>query len=154
MEKNLKTENIKPIKITGIKIRTINSDEMNQESAKIPGLWEKFYGDVLNKRVHGSPAYGVYSNYESDANGKYDLLAGVKVDFAAEVPDQTESIEIFEGRYLVFEAEGPIPQTVYETWGKVWEYFSSESAQYTRAYKTDFEVYRSQNEAAIYIGII
>jgi|GEM_PF-4538289 len=40
-----------------------------------------------------------------------------------------------------------------ETWGKIWEYFSNENSQYIRAYKTDFEYYKNENEIEIYISV-
>jgi hypothetical protein len=53
----------------------------------------------------------------------------------------------------VFSAQGQVPQIVFETWGKVWSYFSSEDCTHTRAYVTDFEFYKSQDEIEIHIGI-
>ena len=62
-------------------------------------------------------------------------------------------LEIASGDYLVFEAKGEMPQVVIEAWGNVWNYFSSEDAKHTRAYTSDFEVYKSDSEVAIYIAI-
>jgi len=44
-------------------------------------------------------------------------------------------------------------QAIIETWGEIWEYFSNENSQYKRAYKTDFEYYKDQNEIEIYISV-
>ncbi|TPG73905.1 AraC family transcriptional regulator [Pseudomonas arsenicoxydans] len=52
---------------------------------------------------------GVYSAYESDASGAYEVTAGVSVS----TPNpEFENVEIQAGKYLVFEARGPMPSAV------------------------------------------
>ncbi len=50
--------------VTGFSVRTQNKDEFNEETAKLPSLWQKFYTSEL--AVNAS-IFGVYSNYDSDA---------------------------------------------------------------------------------------
>lgn len=56
------------------------------------------------------------------------------------------------GEYLVFSATGPMPQTVLQTWGVVWQYFQS-NPSVQRSYGTDFEVYSGADTVAIHIGV-
>ena len=79
-ENKLKVETIHSKKIVGISVRTNNAAEMEPEKAQIPKLWDNFYSGVLNTKVRGFPIYGLYTNYESDVNGEYTLLAGVEVE--------------------------------------------------------------------------
>jgi len=137
--------------IVGLKVRTKNEDEMNPETAKIGALWQNFFTNIMPTLGETPPPlYGVYTNYESDAMGMFDVLVG------AQEVEQTKdrvSIALEEGRYLCFKAKGELPQAVIETWGEIWAYFADENSQEKRAYKTDFEKYISQDEAEIYIGI-
>lgn len=127
---------------------------MNPETAKIPGLWERFWADdglaVLNA-LPDSSAYGVYANYESDANGLFDVTAGFQVSSRAE-SGTFETVEVPSGDYLVFEGKGPMPKVVVNTWGEVWEYFER-YPDVKRAFTTDFEVYREQERVAIYVAV-
>ncbi|DAB34202.1 MAG TPA: transcriptional regulator [Sulfurospirillum sp. UBA12182] len=140
--------------IYGISTRTKNEDEMNPQTAKIGAVWQKFDGTVDVDYKGGERVYGVYYNYESDANGEFDVLAGYETS-----NEKLESIKIETGKYLVFNKiykennDNSRVQAVIETWGEIWEYFSNENSQYKRAYKTDFEYYKNQNEIEIYISI-
>ena len=143
--------------ISGISVRTINQDEFNSNNAKIARLWDKFKADnIIDKitnKIADTPVYGVYSDYESDFNGYYTVTAGVAVN--AELSAQEFStVNIQEGNYLVFTGQGTMPQIVVETWMRIWSYFESSEAAYTRNYKTDFELYRSPQNIEIYIGVL
>ncbi len=145
-------ENIKEKTIWGFVTRTTNKDEMNPATSKIASLWQKFDDNVDVDYKNGNRVYGVYFNYESDANGEFTVLASTdQVEVHSDEP--LESITIESGKYLTFHATGEIPEIVIETWGKVWQYFSKDDAKYKRTYKTDFEHYLNQNEIKVYIAI-
>ena len=52
----------------------------------------------------------------------------------------------------MFEAKGPLPQVIIETWAGVWSFFER-SKEFKRAFTTDFEVYRGSDEVAIHIAV-
>lgn len=132
--------------IFGFSTRTQNRDEFEEKSAKIPALWQKFYESTLAKNPGN---YGVYSNYDSDANGFYTLTVGTNQSDS--LPD-IDMLKILPGTYLVFANEGPMPQAVIKTWQEIWAYFSDKPS-YQRNFKTDFEFYSGPNQIEIYIGI-
>lgn len=139
--------------VSGLKVRTRNADESQPASAKIGPMWQRFYSEGLYEAIPGkqpgSPVYGVYSGYESDARGLFDVTAGV----ATGAPTSDfESVLIEPGQYLVFEARGPMPQAIISTWQEIWAYFERPDAP-ARAYRTDFEAYQDQDLAFIHIGI-
>ena len=147
----MKKVNLKNKTVTGLKTRTKNSDEMNPEVAKIGLLWQSFFSDVLpTLKEQNVPMYGVYTNYESDAMGEFDVLVGVE---DLEISAELTSVTLAEGKYLCFESKGDMPQAIIETWGEIWAYFSDENCKDVRLYKTDFEKYISKDEAEIYIGV-
>jgi predicted transcriptional regulator YdeE len=124
------------------------------ERAKIGALWQKFDNIVSVNYKDGERVYGVYYNYESDANAAFDVLAGY------DTPNENlETIKIEKGKYLVFGKtfeeidDKTRVQAIIGTWGKIWTYFSNENSQYKRAYKTDFEYYKGLHEIEIYISI-
>ncbi len=77
------------------------------------------------------------------------MTAGVSVSKAS---PEFESIAVSGGRYLVFEAKGPMPQVIIETWGGVWSFFER-SKEFKRAFTTDFKAYRGSDEVAIHIAV-
>jgi predicted transcriptional regulator YdeE len=132
--------------VAGLSVRTQNSDEFNEKTAKLPSLWQQFYTSELATNAN---IFGVYSDYESDANGLYTTTVGVR--------DNTErtkfaTVTIQAGNYLVFESAGPMPSTLVKTWEQVWNYFEREN-NYQRCFISDFEAYSGSDRVAIYIGI-
>ncbi|STX50412.1 Transcription activator, effector binding [Legionella busanensis] len=131
-------------KVVGFSIRTKNSDEFIPKTAKIPNLWQQFNASQLKDIT---PVFGVYSDYESDVDGSYNITVGVtnKDGF------KLNHVTITAGKYLVFKNSGPIPDIIVNTWKLIWDYFANETT-YQRNYMTDFEHYNG-SEVAIYIGI-
>jgi predicted transcriptional regulator YdeE len=93
----------------------------------------------------------LHYDYESDVSGAYSVLIGADAVEASTV--ELEGVKIQQGNYLVFSGEEQVSQVVFETWSKVWSYFSRENCPHIRAYLTDFEFYKSQNDVEIHIGI-
>ena len=132
--------------VAGLSVRTQNSDEFNEKTAKLPSLWQQFYTSELATNAN---IFGVYSDYESDANGLYTTTVGVSGD-----TERTKfaTVTIPAGNYLVFEGAGPMPSTLVKTWKQIWNYFEAES-NYQRSFISDFEAYSGSDKVAIYIGI-
>ena len=148
--------NIKKIELTskdlrGLEVRTKNEDERNANLQKIAPLWGRFYTELLPTLSQGATVYGVYHNYESDALGTFDVLVGA--DGFDVDNDEMKNVRLEAGKYLMFPAKGELPQAIIDTWGKIWAYFEDPSIDERRAYKTDFELYKSEDEVEIYIGV-
>ncbi len=147
---------ISAFNVTGLHVKTINRDEFNPATAKLPNLWQRFFSeDLVNTLSLGaapdSPIFGVYSDYESNADGCYTVTAGMQTDRSnSEVP--LHKVKVLSGNYLVFENQGAMPQAVIEAWQNIWHFFETHT-EVTRAFKTDFEMYRGETDIAIYIGI-
>lgn len=132
--------------VTGLTVRTKNSDEFNPEKAKLPNLWQQFYS---SNHIHNTTVYGVYSDYESDANGAYNLTAGTS---NSNQDIELNAVKITSGNYLVFQNKGPMPQAIIETWMHIWDYFTIKGSP-QRCFLTDFEEYKIDDELAVYIGV-
>ncbi|MFZ5908594.1 MAG: GyrI-like domain-containing protein [Chloroflexota bacterium] len=139
-------------RIIGLSTRTTNAKEMNPSTGSIGPLWEEFDDKVEVDYKNGSRVYGVYFNYESDETGEFSILAGTD-QLDANSSTKLETIVIQSGKYLVFTAKGDIPRIVFDTWGRVWGYFSKKDAKYERSYTTDFECYVNQNEIEVFIAV-
>ncbi len=149
---------IESFQVSGIQVRTTNAQEWDQSTAQIPSLWARFPNEVLEvllPTLKNSPPepVGVYFNYESDANGSYDLLAGIKTDDSSAKESFKGSLKIQGGTYLVFSAKGQMPGSLIECWGNIWSYFSSPICTSKRAYLTDFEQYVAPDQVLVHIGI-
>ncbi|MGP1682024.1 MAG: GyrI-like domain-containing protein [Giesbergeria sp.] len=136
--------------VAGFATRTTNHAERDPQTALIAPLWGRFFAEnVMGQTPNRSTDlrnFGVYSGYESDAHGAYDVTLGVAVT-------QGATITIEAGDYLVFPADGPVPMSVISAWKCVWQYFEAHP-EVQRRYRTDFEAYSSPTEAAVYIGVV
>ncbi|UZE21737.1 GyrI-like domain-containing protein [Pseudomonas sp. B21-056] len=150
---DVKLKAVEPFSVAGLQVRTRNTDEQQADTARIGPMWERFFTEGLFDRIPArqseSFVYGVYSNYESDATGYFDVTAGVEVD--ATSPGYP-AVDIEGGDYLVFSAKGAMPDCVIQTWGLIWAYFA-DNPQTLRRFATDFEVYSGPDAVAIYIGV-
>ena len=141
----------------GLATRTTNALEMNSATARIPTIWQRFFaenvGAAIPHRTHPQNLLGVYTNYVSDHTGEYSMIVAAEVD---ERTDQTglTYLTVPVTNYLVFSASGAMPQTVVETWQRVWAYFTP-GAAHQRAYTVDFERYDAARPdfIEIYIAI-
>lgn len=138
--------------IKGISVRTTNANEVNPETSRIAALYQQFDEQVPVNYKEGARVYGVYYNYESDISGEFSVLSGSD-EIDESIASSLEQVIIPSGDYMVFGAKGDMPQVVIDTWSKIWDYFSTENTPYQRAYTTDFEYYKSQNEIEIHIAI-
>lgn len=136
----------------GFCARTSNEAEQTPETAQIGTLWQQFYQRTGTHLTAQSNVYGVYTNYESDVTGLFDVYACTDNPMVAGL-DEVKTVTLQSGNYLKFSGAGEMPQAVIDTWGEVWAYFTSTDCSHTRAYTTDFEVYTSPNEVEIYIAI-
>ena len=147
----MKVTRIKKLMISGISTITNNELEMNEETSKIPQLWEEYFQQDIYKKTFDKAKsdymYGVYSHYQFDEKGDYKVTVGV------EVTKPKNAITIEKDRYLVFTKKGEFPEVVLEAWHDVWNYFNSSECQYERAYNYDFEKYAKEDEIEIFISI-
>ncbi|VTU33960.1 Bacterial transcription activator, effector binding domain [Variovorax sp. PBL-H6] len=137
--------------IAGLTVRTSNHAEHEQHSARIGKLWTRFFDErvyaVTPNRVNDMRLYGVYSAYESDAHGAFDLTTGVAVSGAP------FAVNVEAGDYLVFTGRGQMPQMVLSLWESIWQYFERHPDIH-RSYRSDFEAYSGPDQVAIHIGVI
>lgn len=137
-------------RVAGLTVRTSNKDERDPQSARIGGLWARFFDECAYEAPHrlgDERLYGVYSGYESDAHGAYDMTAGVAVK------GEPWAVHIEAGDYLVFSHQGQMPQMVISAWESVWAYFE-ENPHIRRSYRSDFESYAGPEQVDIHIGIL
>lgn len=138
--------------VTGFVSRTTNADEMNPTSAKIGNLWDKFYSNAASKLTDKSKVYGLYTNYESDFTGAFDVIA-CSDTLSPQLLAESVKTNVPYGKYVTFSATGEMPQLVIDLWKDVWNYFASENCPHERAYTTDFEYYQSTNAVEIFVAV-
>lgn len=120
--------------IKGEKIRT-----NNHRLDEIIALWNK----VSQMHLEGD-FFAVYSNYESNFKGDYDLLVG------NEQADFPESSVIRGGEYVEIPVVEASPKGVGEAWQKIWE---DEALEKRRSYLTDVEHYKADGTIVIYLSV-
>ncbi|NUN06803.1 MAG: AraC family transcriptional regulator [Bdellovibrio sp.] len=127
------------LNIIGIKTRTTNAQEMGGKGKILP-LWQEFYGKKMLAKIPGktdSQVYGVYHDYESDMNGAYSLLVGVKVAPGTKAPKGMTLLKIPAQDYVhIASPKGEMPGVVVDAWKRVWS-----ATDFKRKYSYDFEIY-------------
>eukprot|EP01041_Mallomonas_annulata_P026297 gene26297-47569_t len=146
--------------VTGLTVRTRNRDEIDPATARIGGLWDRFFSQSWERNLPGrgedGRIFGVYSGYESNEHGAFDVTAGVAVaepELVQKTVPDAHRIDIEAGDYLVFSGEGDMPQMVIDTWVRIWHYFA-ENPQVQRRFGTDFEAYEGPDKVAIHVGVV
>ena len=142
---------IKPMRITGLSVRTNNADERT-EASRIGPLWQRFGESIGPQLQNGSQVYGVYCHYSSDHLGDFDVIAGTDQS-GLKAPENLTSVQLADTPYLVFKARGQLPQAVIDTWQSIWAYFDQTDCPFERAFTTDYEHYVSDEAADIYIAV-
>ena len=139
------------LRVVGIQARTNNADEAAGRG-RIPGLWKRYYGEMVSDRlprgVRRDRVYEVYSDYESDHTGAYSVLIGVEVPLDEPAPEGLAAVTIPAASYIVTPAEGEIPQAVQQAWDRVWNHFAMAGTP-TRAFSVDFEEYQLDDQQRI-----
>lgn len=149
---NYEIVNLEEKKVAGLTARTSNSD-VNMPVV-IGGLWSNFYQNgvysSINNKISGK-ALGIYSDYESDYMGEYDITVACEVlDFTA-LADGVSTKIIPAGKYAKFIIKGHMQKAVAEFWEKLWD------IDLDRKYEFDYEEYQDSNiddaEIHIYISL-
>jgi len=117
----------------GFEMRTSNSDM----PAKVKGHWDRFYKEYLHRipnRVDDS-ILALYTDYEGDYTQPFSYIIGCEVSNLDEIPKGLVGKVIPKSKYALFMAEGAFPQSMVQTWQKIWK------ADIKRSYTSDFEFY-------------
>ena len=98
----------------------------------------------------GTPV-AVYSQYASNKDGEYSYMLGVEIGHDETLPLQFSRRDSEEGDYVCLKSEGPVtPELVAGLWRQIWAL--EESGGLSRAYRTDFEIYRGKG-VELYVGV-
>ena len=119
-------------------------------------MWERFIKERWSERLDEVGAFGpttaVYSAYESDVTGSYQLLVGRQVRNSLPVSAPLQVVSTAQGSYLTFRCSGPLPQAISDGWRDVWTYFGLDNAP-ARAYTSDFEIYPEAGPVEIWVAV-
>jgi predicted transcriptional regulator YdeE len=140
--------------VIGPFVRTTNAVEMSGNEGKIGPLWNQFMhggAEAIPGVIDKKTIYAVYTGYESDANGAYDLILGKSVQPHTQAPGNMKAIPIPAARYLVFSAAGSSPDAIKAAWMNIYGYFAHQS-ETRRAFTFDFEQH-SEAGTKIFIAV-
>jgi predicted transcriptional regulator YdeE len=150
---NYEIVQIKEKTVVGLRTRTSNSDP--NMAGLIGELWQRFFSNGIYQSIsdkQNDKSIGLYTNYESDVNGLYDVMVCCEVQNTAKLPAGVEVQTIPEGKYAKFVVHGDMQKAVAEFWMKLW------SIDLDRKFSCDFEEYQSgcdmnNEEIHIYIAL-
>ncbi|MBP2642571.1 MAG: putative AraC family transcriptional regulator [Firmicutes bacterium] len=148
---NYEVVDVKEKIVAGLAIRTSNNDSNMAES--IGYLWQKFFNDGVYQSIsmkQNDNSIGLYTNYESDANGAYDMMVCCEIITPESLSMGVNTMSISAGKYAKFIVRGDVQKAVAEFWTKLW------AMDLDRKYSCDFEEYQSgceMSNAEIHIYI-
>ena len=135
--KTMDKQIIEKFSVIGISVRITNE---NRQSAKdIEALWEKFWGEEIQKQIPSKvndDIYAVYTDYETDFNGPYTLVIGLPVSSLENIPKDFVGISIEKDVYEEFVSKGKMPEAVLKTWMGIWQ-----NKDLKRTYNADFTIH-------------
>lgn len=141
-----------PMKVVGFPLRTTNKND--QAANDIKKHWEVFFTASLGNKIKdkiSDEIIALYYDYESDYTGAYSYLLGYLVPAHAEAPFGCITKEIPSANYMLFSAEGKLPDTCIKLWETIWE------RELPRTYTCDIEMYKMLSpidaQIKIYIAI-
>lgn len=150
---NYEVVELREKKVAGIRRRTSNSDA--NMSAEIGSAWQKFFEGGIYASIPGKingKTLGVYTNYEKDVNGAYDVLVCCEVEAEAKLSVDVSTEIIPKGKYAKFVIHGDVKEAVQAFWMEFW------NMDLDRKYSCDFEEYQGgedlkQAEIHVYISL-
>lgn len=122
--------------------RIIKGKKIRTNNATLEGVME-LWQEIMTLQLTGD-LYAIYSNYESNHLGAYDLLIGTESNA---LPD---AIELAECEYMEFPVEGSGIECVAKAWQTIW---ANSELDRKRAYLTDYERYRADGSVSIYLSM-
>lgn len=138
--------------IVGAVVRTKNSNK--NRSQVIGSLWRGFYqkgicSSISNKVT--SKLLEIYTDYESDETGEYNVILGYEVNGSDLNSADTVVRTILSGVYAKFIIHGNPQIVVAKFWSEIWE------MDLKRNFQCDFEEYQNNDmenaEIHIYISL-
>jgi predicted transcriptional regulator YdeE len=136
---------LEDFEIVGIPVRTTNQN--GQAEKDIRALWENFYKDESFAKIEGKISedlYCVYTDYEKDHSGAYTAILGYLIKPDILPPSGCVRKIILRSRYEVFISQGPLPESVQQTWMNIWK------SNLKRRYTADFDVYGPHSKSPEY----
>ncbi|KAA3597920.1 MAG: AraC family transcriptional regulator [Calditrichaeota bacterium] len=149
-------QKIDSFKIIGISVETTN--ENGKSATDLGGLWMRFFSESIPSQIPNKISdeiYSIYTDYESDYNGKYTSIIGLKVNSLENIPEGFVGREFEGGSFTKFVAKGELPNSIVETWMEIW----AKDEVLGRKYTYDFEVHGensqkgADSEVEIFIAI-
>jgi predicted transcriptional regulator YdeE len=134
--------------IIGLTVRTTNQGGQSQKD--ISDLYGRFFSNQFADKIPGKISADLicaYTQYESDMNGPYTVMLGFKVSDNVKAPEGLEMIIIPAMNYQVFTSTDARPETVVQTWMKIWQ------SEIPRAYQTDFDIYLQDGRVETYVSV-
>jgi len=148
---NYELVNLEEKTVAGLLIRTNNSNP--NMAISIGNLWQEFFANGIYESIpnkQNDKSIGLYTNYECDMNGDYDVVVCCEIQKVSNLPTNLHTQIIPAGKYAKFVVKGDMQKAVAEFWMKLW------SMNLDRKYSCDFEEYQSgcdMNNAEIHIYI-
>ncbi|MCP3875552.1 MAG: AraC family transcriptional regulator, partial [Desulfobacteraceae bacterium] len=130
--------------VTGFSIDTSLEDD--KVATDIPNFMRYFFANQLFQKIpdiiHPEKIYGIYSNLDVYNNFKFTIA--YETQHLEKTPDGLDMHIIPPRNYAVFEAHGPMPEKLVNTWHYIYGNWLPNSI-YERESGIDFEVYEQSS---------
>jgi predicted transcriptional regulator YdeE len=134
--------------IAGLAVRTTNKD--GQAMKDITALWQHFMQNQVQQTIANrldDDIVCMYTNYDSDFTAPYTVVLGCRVSSTEGLPQGLFFKTVPVGTYRVYLPVGPLQNSIADTWVHIWQ------TAIPRAYTADFDVYKTDGSAEIYLSV-
>ncbi len=130
----------------------IQTQTSNETPHEIAAIWQRFMADGLADEIPeraDDQLIAAYFDYQGDHTQPYTFFLGCEVIDVDCAPEGFALRSLPAGRYAAFQARGPMPKTLIESWQQI------RQSDLPRSYVADFEVHdpAKPDEVAIYVGV-
>lgn len=147
---------IKGFQVIGQKARSLMQHELESGKSEGGRLWFRLLdtGDVyqIPSRSNRVEFLTINLNFENDALGPVTVIAGQRVHEVWRIPEGLEVFDVPGGKYLVFTAEGDMPECASRVWRDI-EGFFAKNPRYVRNLRAEFEVSHGDYTIEVYVAV-
>jgi len=121
----------------------------------IPKFWSEYYETRMNEKVYSM--MGICAPAKKDAS-TWNYSLGCEVQYAKEIPEDFEIIEIPSHSWVVFNCVGPLPKSIQDMWERICSEWLPQSdyeliSAYTIEYYTEGDYRKEDYVSEIWIPV-
>lgn len=134
----------------GFVVVGISGKVRNDDPAAIGALWDAFRSDDVRSKLTletSEEVYCVYHEYDGGFMDPYRMTIGYRLAVAPLVPEGLYLATVPKQKVMLYEANGPQPQTLIAQWQDIW------NGDLDRSFIADYDIYDANNPELVKVAV-